>query len=88
MILRMNRDSLGTVQNPPFIDSVLQEMGAMIGDVWRTVTEVDGYVVNITPFFISCSDQGDFTLPFNQLLTRGREMASPVMTARTGVICP
>lgn len=83
----MNFDTLVAVRKPPLIDSLLQDMSAMLGDTWRMVTEADNIVASMSFFIISRSDWCSFTGPFKQLQARGDEMACPVMTARTRVIC-
>lgn len=81
MVLLMNPDTLGR-------DSVEQDMSAIIGDAWRTVGEADNPVAGISSFIISRADQYSFTRSFIQLMARINEIASPVMMARTGVVCP
>lgn len=88
MIMLMNLDTLGSVRNLPLMDRVLQEMYAIIGDAWRTVTDADNSVTSMSSFIISRTDRCSFSRSFSQLQTRVNEMASLVMTARTGVICP
>jgi len=88
MVLLMNLDTLGTGSNPSLMDSVLQEMYAITGDAWCTVTGTDSNVASMSSFIISRSGRCSFTGPFSQLQTRVNEMISPVMTARTGVIRP
>ncbi|MDN8599751.1 DUF3296 domain-containing protein [Citrobacter sp. S2-9] len=87
-IMLMNFDTLGTVRNPPLIENTLQEMSALIDDAWRKVTEAESRAITMSSFIISRSDRCSFTQPFSHLLTRVNDMASLVMTARTGVICP
>lgn len=81
MVLLMNPDTLGR-------DRVEQDMSAIIGDAWRTVGEADNPVAGFSSFIISRADQYSFTRSFNQLMAKINEIASPIMTARTGVICP
>ncbi|HHR4016621.1 TPA: DUF3296 domain-containing protein [Salmonella enterica] len=88
MILLMNFDTLVAVRKPPLMDSVLQEMYVVIRDAWRTVTDADNRVVSMSSSIISRTDRCSFTRPFSQLQTRVNEMVSPVMTARTAVVCP
>lgn len=88
MIMLMNLDTLVAVRTPSLMDSVLQQMYAIIGNAWRTVTDVDHNVGSMSSFIISRSDKCSFTQPFSQLQTRVNEMVSPVMMARTGVVCP
>lgn len=88
MVLLMNRDTLGVVRERPAGDSVHQDIDTIISHAWRVVMKADGDVVNVTPCFISRSGNDAFTRPFNQLWASVQEMASPVMVARTGVICP
>lgn len=88
MVLLMNLDILVAVRKPPLMVSVLQEMYAVIRDASRTVTDADNRVVSMSSSIISRTDRCSFTRPFSQLQTRGNEMVSPVMTARTAVVCP
>lgn len=81
MVLLMNLDTLGR-------DRVEQDISAIIRDAWRTVVEVDNPVAGISSFIISRSDKCSFTQSFSQLQAKVNEMASPVVTARTGFICP
>lgn len=87
-VLLMNPEILGTVQNALPGDSVLQEMEVIVSDTWRTVLEANSRVTNMSSFIVSRSDRSAFTQTFNPLRTRVDKMASPVMVARTGVICP
>ncbi|WP_052746926.1 hypothetical protein [Citrobacter amalonaticus] len=84
----MNLNTLVAVRKSPPMDSVLQEMYAITGEAWRTVTKTDNNVSSISSFIISRSDKHSFTQPFSQLQTRVNGMTYPVMTARTSVICP
>ncbi|WP_407907696.1 DUF3296 domain-containing protein [Escherichia coli] len=88
MVLLMNFDTLVAVRKPPLMDSVLQEMYAVIRDAWRTVTDADNRVVSMSSSIISRTDRCSFTRPFSLLQTKVNEMVSPVMTARTAVVCP
>jgi hypothetical protein len=72
----------------PGRDSVEQDLRAIIDGPWRTVVEADYTVAGISSFIIGRTDCFLFTRLFSQLQKRVNEMASPVMTARTGGICP
>ncbi|EPT6140167.1 hypothetical protein ACVQZT_004207 [Salmonella enterica subsp. enterica serovar Newport] len=84
----MNLDTLVAVRKPPLMESVLQEMYAVIRDAWRTVTDADNRIVSMSSSIISRTDRCSFTRPFSQLQTRVNEILSLVMTARTAVVCP
>lgn len=84
MVLLMNLDTLGAGCD----EVARQVMSAIIDEAWRTATEADKNVASMSFFIISRSDKCSFTQSFNQLRLRVDEMASPVMAARTGVICP
>lgn len=87
MIMLMNLDTLGTVSNPPLMDSVLQEMNTSIREAWRTVTHADNNVDSMLSFIISRTEGCLFLQQFSQLQSRVNEMVSPVMVARTGGVC-
>lgn len=82
MIMLINFDTLVTARKQSLMDSVLQEMYAII-----TVTKTENNVASISSFIISRSDRCSFTQPVNQLQIRINEMASSVMTARKSVVC-
>ncbi|CNJ36091.1 DUF3296 domain-containing protein [Yersinia frederiksenii] len=88
MIMLMNLDTLGSVRNLPLMDRVLQEMYAAISDAWWTVAGVDNNVTSMSSFIISRSEKGAFSVPFGRLKAGMDNMVPPVITARTGVICP
>lgn len=87
MVLLMNFYTLGAMRETPTGDGVVQEIYALVRDAWRRVTKADDDIVHITSLFISRSGNGAFTAPFNRLQASVQEMASPVMVARTGVVC-
>nr|WP_240132926.1 DUF3296 domain-containing protein [Enterobacter hormaechei] len=87
MVLLMNPDTLGGVRNTPPEGTALQEMYAIIGNAWQTVTGTDSCVTRMASFIISRTGRGAFAQPFSLLQTRVNEMVSPVMMARTGVVC-
>ncbi|HFZ1005372.1 TPA: DUF3296 domain-containing protein [Klebsiella aerogenes] len=87
-VLLMNLNTLGTVQNPLPGGSVLQQMEVIVSDAWRTVSEANTRVTSMSSFIVSRSDRSAFTQTFDQLRTRVDKMTCPVVTARTGVICP
>ncbi|EHW5160890.1 inovirus-type Gp2 protein [Escherichia coli] len=84
MLLLMNLDTLGVWRD----EVVQQEMYAVIRDAWRTVTGTDSNVTSMVSFIISRTEGCSFARPFSQLQTRVNEMVSPVMMARTAVVCP
>lgn len=84
MVLLLNLDTLGAWCN----EVVQQEVSGILREAWHTVTHADNNVACILAFTISRSEKGTFTVPFSQLQTRVNGMASPTMTARTGVVCP
>ncbi|ECY3795837.1 DUF3296 domain-containing protein [Salmonella enterica subsp. enterica] len=88
MVLLMNLNTLETVRDPSLIDSALQEMNAAISDAWWTVAGVDNNVTSMSSFIISRSDKNAFSVPFGRLKAGMDNMVPPVITARTGVICP
>lgn len=88
MVLLMNSDTPGMVRETPGVDSICQDINMIINEAWRMVMGTGGDVVNMTSLFISRSGRGAFTAPFSQLQARVQEMMSPVMMARTDVICP
>ncbi|NIH90584.1 hypothetical protein FHW31_001987 [Enterobacter asburiae] len=84
MVLLMNLDTLGVWRD----DVVQQEMSGILREAWRTVTGTDSNVTSMASFIISRTGRCSFSQPFSQLQARVNEMVSPVMTARTGVVCP
>lgn len=84
MVLLMNLDTLGALRD----EVVQQEMSGLLREAWCTVIHADNNVANMLSFTISRTDGCSFTLPFSQLQARANEMVSPVMTARTAVVCP
>lgn len=84
MVLLMNLDTLGAWRD----EVVQQEMSVILRGAWRTVTGTDSNVTSMASFIISRTEICSFLQPFSQLQTRVNEMVSPVMTARTGVVCP
>lgn len=88
MIMLMNLDTMAAVSNTPLMESVLQEMYTIFGDAWRTVAGTDSSVASMSSFIINRSNGGECTHPLSLLQTRVNEMVSPVMTTRTGVVCP
>jgi len=88
MVLLMNLDTTGTVRNTSLTDSVLQEMCAILNDAWQAVVKAESRIGNISSFAISRSERGAFATPFSQLRSVVQGMTSPVMTARTGIVCP
>ena len=84
MVLLMNLDTLGVWRD----DVVQQEMSGILREAWRTVTGTDSNVTRMASFIISRTGRCSFSQPFSQLQARVNEMVSPVMTARTGVVCP
>ena len=84
MVLLLNLDTLGAWRD----EVVQQEMSVILREAWRTVTGTDSNVTSMASFIISRTERCSFSQPFSQLQTRGNEMVSPVMTARTGVVCP
>ncbi|RTQ04850.1 inovirus Gp2 family protein [Enterobacter sp. WCHEn045836] len=84
IVLLMNLDTLGAWRDKV----VQQEMSVILREAWRTVTGTDSNVTSMASFIISRTERCSFSQPFSQLQTRVNEMVSPVMTARTGVVCP
>lgn len=84
MVLLMNLDTLGAWHD----EVVQQEMSGILREAWRNVTGTDSNVTSMASFIISRTERCSFSQPFSQLQTRVNEMVSPVMTARTGVVCP
>lgn len=84
MVLLMNLDTLGAWRD----EVVQQEMSVILREAWRTETDTDSNVTSMASFIISRTERCSFSQPFSQLQTRVNEMVSPVMTARTGVVCP
>ena len=84
MVLLMNLDTLGVGRDKV----VQQEMSGILREAWRTVTGTDSYITRMASFIISRTGRSSFSQPFSQLQARVNEMISPVMTARTGVVCP
>ncbi|MBK4716197.1 MULTISPECIES: YagK/YfjJ domain-containing protein [Tenebrionibacter/Tenebrionicola group] len=84
IVLLMNLDTLGAWRD----EVVQQEISGILREAWRTVTGTDSNVTSMASFIISRTERCSFSQPFSQLQTRVNEMVSPVMTARTGVVCP
>ncbi|MBD8109264.1 MULTISPECIES: inovirus-type Gp2 protein [Erwiniaceae] len=84
MVLLMNLNTLGFWRD----EVVQQEMSGILREAWRTVTGADSNVTRMASFIISRTERCSFSQPFTQLQARVNEMVSPVMTARTGVVCP
>jgi len=84
MVLLMNLDTLGAWRD----EVVRQEMSGLLREAWRTVIHADNNVTSMLSFTISRTKGCSFALSFSQLQTRVNEMISPVMVARTGVVCP
>lgn len=84
IVLLMNLDTLGAWRD----EVVQQEMSVILREAWRTVTGTDSNVTRMASFIISRTERCSFSQPFSQLQTRVNEMVAPVMTARTGVVCP
>lgn len=83
MVLLMNLDTLGDWRD----EVMQQEMSGILREAWRTVTGTDSYVTRMASFIISRTGRSSFSQPFSQLQARVNNMVSPVMTARTGVVC-
>lgn len=88
MVLLMNLDTQGMIQDAPPAASVLQGMSMIITDAGRVVTDAVDGITGMSSFIISRAERGGFTQSFNLLQARVQEMASPVAMTRTGVICP
>lgn len=84
MVLLMNIDTLGAWRD----EVVQQEMSGILREAWRTVAGTDNNVASMLSFIISRTEGCSFAPPFSQLQSRVNEMISPVMVARTGVVCP
>ncbi|ECN8823169.1 DUF3296 domain-containing protein [Salmonella enterica subsp. enterica serovar Newport] len=84
MVLLMNLDTLGAWRD----GVVQQEVSVILREACRTVTHADNNVASMLSFIISRTEGCQFSGQFSQLQTRVNEMVSPVMTARTGVVCP
>ncbi|MCU6209143.1 YagK/YfjJ domain-containing protein [Enterobacter cloacae] len=84
MVLLMNLDTLGALRD----EIVQQEMSGILREAWCTVIHADSNVTSIASFIISRTGKCSFSQPFSQLQARVNEMVSPMMTARTGVVCP
>lgn len=84
MLLLMNLDTLGALRD----EVVQQEMSGILREAWSTVTGTDSNVTRMASFIISRTGRCSFSQPFGQLQAQVNEMVSPVMTARTGVVCP
>lgn len=84
MVLLMNLDTLGAWHD----EVVWQEMNGLLRDAWCTVMHADNNVTRMTSFNINRTEKSSFSQSFSQLQTRVNEMASPVMMARTSVVCP
>lgn len=84
IVLLMNIDTIGGSLD----EVVRQEMSVILREAWRKVAGTDSNVTRMASFIISRTERCSFSQPFSQLQTRVNEMVSPVMTARTGVVCP
>lgn len=84
MLLLMNLDTLGDWRD----ELVQQEMSGILREAWRKMMHADNNVASMLSFTISRTEGCSFTLPFSQLQARVNEMTSPIMVARTGVVCP
>ncbi|MGX5076474.1 DUF3296 domain-containing protein [Enterobacter mori] len=84
MVLLMNLDTLGAWRD----EVVQQEMNGIFREAWRTVTHADNNVASMLSFTISRAEECLFAPPFSQLQARLNEMISPILVARTGVVCP
>ena len=84
MVLLMNLDTPGARRD----EVVQQEMSGILREAWCTVTGSDNNVASMLSFTISRTEGCSFAVPFSQLQAWVNEMISPVMVARTGVVCP
>ncbi|HCC3327889.1 TPA: inovirus-type Gp2 protein [Salmonella enterica] len=84
MVLLMNLDTPGAWRD----EVVQQEMSGILREAWCTVTGSDNNVASMLSFTISRTEGCSFAVPFSQLQAWVNEMISPVMVARTGVVCP
>ena len=84
MVLLMNLDTLGVWRD----EVVQQEMSGILREAWRTVTGTDSNVTRMASFIISRTEGSSFSRQFSRLNTMVNETVPPVMTARTGVVCP
>ncbi|HCR1909975.1 TPA: DUF3296 domain-containing protein [Enterobacter kobei] len=84
MVLLMNLDTLGALRD----EVVQQEMSGILREAWCEVMHADSNVTSMASFVISRTGKFLFSRSFSQLQTKVNEMASLVMTARTGVVCP
>ncbi len=83
MVLLMNLDTLGAWRD----EIVQQEMSGILREAWCTVIHADSNVASMLSFTISRTEGCSFLPQFSQLQTRVNKMISPVMTARTDVVC-
>ncbi|PLC64564.1 DUF3296 domain-containing protein [Citrobacter sp. L55] len=84
MVLLMNLDTLGALRDVV----VQQDMSRILREAWCAVIHTDNNVTSMSSFIISRSDKNSFTVPFGRLKAGMDNMVPPVITARTGVICP
>ncbi|EHX7633909.1 inovirus-type Gp2 protein [Salmonella enterica] len=84
MVLLINLDTLGALRD----EVVQQEMSGILREAWCEVMHADSNVTSMASFVISRTGKFLFSRSFSQLQTKVNEMASLVMTARTGVVCP
>ncbi|HBM3061557.1 TPA: inovirus-type Gp2 protein [Klebsiella oxytoca] len=84
MVLLMNLDTLGAWRD----EIVQQEMSGILREAWCTVIHADSNVASMLSFTISRTEGCSFLPQFIQLMAKINEIASPVMMARTGVVCP
>ncbi|EPA7335172.1 inovirus-type Gp2 protein [Escherichia coli O13,129, 135:H26] len=85
MMLLMNLDTLGAVSDD---EGAQQVMSKLLCEAWLIVSEVHCGITDIMPIIVNRSDSGTAMTPFNQLKTQLQSMVTPVLIARTGVICP
>ncbi|EEN2098301.1 hypothetical protein G5H88_003731 [Salmonella enterica subsp. enterica serovar Florida] len=83
MVLLMNLDTL-VVRD----EGALQVMSKLLCEAWLGVSEAQDGITDIMPIIINRSGGGAAMTPFNQLKTQVQSMVTPVLIARTGVICP
>ncbi|EAY4772428.1 hypothetical protein AAE115_004470 [Salmonella enterica] len=69
-------------------EGALQVMSKLLCEAWLGVSESQDGITDIMPIIINRSDGGAAMTPFNQLKTQVQSMVTPVLIARTGVICP
>ncbi|OVZ92736.1 DUF3296 domain-containing protein [Yersinia frederiksenii] len=84
MVLLMNLDTLGALRD----EVVQQEMSGILREAWCEVMHADNNVTSMSSLIISRSDKNAFSVPFGRLKAGMDNMVPPVITARTGVICP